>query len=249
MAIPLYKFDVRVTGDCMFMMQEEVRRMEYIVKECVRDAGDAVKKLMEVQTRNNFQRGGGFARSWRSRTYPPGQPSLNAASSIWSTEGIVAAAFDHGPIIRSRSGRFLCIPTQYNLPQGRGRSARARGDQDPYRQVKLKPSDMIALAQVHMSFTRPADKPGDKLWFVKVNAEQVQGAKSSKALKAVVSGSPDISLGGGRSRRAKRALRTGAVPMYYLANQTKLPKLLDFDAAATQGILTLDGLLTVRLSE
>jgi hypothetical protein len=248
MAPILFKIDARTDGNCMFMMQEEVKRMEYIVKECVKDAGDVVRKLMEEQTRNNFPRAGGFTRSWRSRTYPPGQPSLNAASSIWSTEGLVAAAFDHGPIIRARGSKYLCIPTQFNLPGGRGRSARSKGDPDPYQQVKLKPSDMVALAQVGMSFVAEADRAGDKLWMVKVSPEDVRGASNAKSLKAVVSGASHISLGSRRRPRVKRILRTGVVPMYYLAAQVKLPKLLDFNAAATMGIQVLDGLLTARLT-
>ena len=45
MAPIIYKIDARADGNCMFMMQEEVRRMEYLVKECVKDAGDVVRRL------------------------------------------------------------------------------------------------------------------------------------------------------------------------------------------------------------
>lgn len=65
--------------------------------------------------------GGRLARSIRSKTYPKGGISLNAAGLVWSKAPEVVGVHDAGPLIRSRKGFWLAIP----LPAaGRGRGGR-----------------------------------------------------------------------------------------------------------------------------
>ena len=52
-----------------------------------------------------------LARTIRSEQYPKGQPSLNAAALVWSKAPDIVSAHDTGPMIRSRNGFWLTIPT------------------------------------------------------------------------------------------------------------------------------------------
>jgi hypothetical protein len=253
-----------VTGpDAVIATREEIKRMERVVKQCVKETGDGVRKIFEQQTRQNFPYGGkAFARSWRNRTYPTGQDSLNAASTIWSTEGMIAAVFDTGTIVRARGKKFLAIPLGFNLPGGRKRSARSRGNPDIYAQVKVRPKEMGRLTREGLAYYIKADRPGDLLWMMKIGEAQSKGRRKSRVFgpnrpKGLLQGMDEKSMGkfgqlefgGMRAQRVKKILKAGAVPMYYLTNSTKLPKLLDFDSAANMGALTLAGLLTARLND
>lgn len=52
-----------------------------------------------------------LARSIRHEVYPKGQTSPNAAAMIWSKAPKLVAAHEAGPLIRSRDGFWLAIPT------------------------------------------------------------------------------------------------------------------------------------------
>jgi hypothetical protein len=52
-----------------------------------------------------------LARSIRSAQYPKGKPSLNAAALVWSKAPVILGAHNTGPLIRSKSGLWLAIPT------------------------------------------------------------------------------------------------------------------------------------------
>jgi hypothetical protein len=52
-----------------------------------------------------------LARTIRSEQFPKGKPSLNAASLVWSKAPTIINAHDTGPLIRSKTGFWLTIPT------------------------------------------------------------------------------------------------------------------------------------------
>lgn len=47
----------------------------------------------------------------RSEQFPKGRTSLNAAALVWSKAPVIAGAHDIGPLIRSKNGFWLAIPT------------------------------------------------------------------------------------------------------------------------------------------
>jgi hypothetical protein len=49
--------------------------------------------------------------SIRLATYPKGSESLNAAALVWSNAPVIIGAHDTGPLIRSKDGFWLAIPT------------------------------------------------------------------------------------------------------------------------------------------
>jgi hypothetical protein len=54
----------------------------------------------------------------RRKTYPRLGESLSAAALVWSKAPVIVGAHDTGPLIRSRDGFWLAIPTE---AAGRGR--------------------------------------------------------------------------------------------------------------------------------
>ena len=81
------------------------------------DATDLLEvdeQLEVVGTERIHQRAGLGARlgnSIRLATYPKGGESLNAAALVWSNAPVIVGAHDTGPLIRSRNGFWLAIPT------------------------------------------------------------------------------------------------------------------------------------------
>jgi hypothetical protein len=61
-----------------------------------------------------------LARSIRSEQYPKGKPSLNAAALVWSKAPMIIGAHDTGPLIQSKSGLWLAIPTPAAGKSARG---------------------------------------------------------------------------------------------------------------------------------
>ncbi|MFO1050491.1 MAG: DUF6441 family protein [Geminicoccaceae bacterium] len=55
--------------------------------------------------------GARLANSIRSEVFPKAGESLNAAAVVWSKAPVIVGAHDAGPLIRSRNGLWLAIPT------------------------------------------------------------------------------------------------------------------------------------------
>ena len=52
-----------------------------------------------------------LARSIRAETWPKGTTSIGAAALVWSKAPAIVGAHDSGPLIRSKTGFWLAIPT------------------------------------------------------------------------------------------------------------------------------------------
>jgi hypothetical protein len=55
--------------------------------------------------------GARLANSIRSEVFPKAGVSLNSAAVVWSKAPVIIGAYDTGPLIRSKSGLWLAIPT------------------------------------------------------------------------------------------------------------------------------------------
>ncbi|WP_420849785.1 DUF6441 family protein [Paracoccus siganidrum] len=91
-------------------MQAETRAGEKAVTTAMRDAGTGLKSAWRAQI-TGAGLGARLARTIRSEAYPRGRPSLNAAALVWSQAPVIVGAHDTGPLIRSRDGFWLAIPT------------------------------------------------------------------------------------------------------------------------------------------
>ncbi len=113
------KLKLNIDPDIIAMMQAELLAGEKAVSDAVQGAALRLKTDWRDQI---AQAGLGqrLSRTIRSEAYPKGQPSLNAAALVWSNAPVIVGAHDSGPLIRSKSGLWLAIPTAAAGKSGRG---------------------------------------------------------------------------------------------------------------------------------
>ena len=107
--IPM-KLKLDITPDLATMMAAEIKAGEKAVTVATREAGTSLKTAWRSQI-TGAGLGTRLARTIRSEQYPKGQPSLNAAALVWSKAPDIVSAHDTGPLIRSKNGFWLTIPT------------------------------------------------------------------------------------------------------------------------------------------
>ena len=96
--------------DLAAMMAAEIKAGERAVTTATREAGNNVKSAWRAQV-TGAGLGQRLARTIRSEQFPKGRPSLSAAAVVWSRAPVIIGAHDSGPLIRSRNGFWLAIPT------------------------------------------------------------------------------------------------------------------------------------------
>lgn len=105
------KLGFDITPDLVAVMAAEIKAGEKAVSAAMREAGTNLKSAWRGQI---MQAGLGrrLANSIRSQTYPKAGESLNAAALVWSNAPVIVGAHDTGPLIRSKDGFWLAIPTE-----------------------------------------------------------------------------------------------------------------------------------------
>ena len=116
--IPM-KVKLDITPDLAAMMAAEIKAGERAVSAATREAGRDLKTAWRGQI-TGAGLGQRLARTIRSEQYPKGQPSLNAATLVWSKAPDIINAHDTGPLIRSKTGFWLAIPTEAAWKSRRG---------------------------------------------------------------------------------------------------------------------------------
>ena len=101
---------LNIDPDIVALMREEIDAGERAVSTAIREAGTRLKSAWRGQI-TGAGLGISLARSIRSAQYPKGKPSLNAAALVWSKAPVILGAHNTGPLIRSKSGLWLAIPT------------------------------------------------------------------------------------------------------------------------------------------
>ena len=96
--------------DLVALMQAEVAAGEKAVSAAMREAGTSLKSAWRGQI-TGAGLGTRLGNSIRLATYPKGSESLNAAALVWSSAPVIIGAHDTGPLIRSKDGFWLAIPT------------------------------------------------------------------------------------------------------------------------------------------
>jgi len=110
---------LEVLGDIGAMMAAEITAGEKAVTKAVGDVGTDLKAAWRGQI-TGAGLGQRLSRTIRSANYPKGQPSLNAAALVWSKAPVIIGTHDTGPLIRSRNGFWLAIPTPAAGKSARG---------------------------------------------------------------------------------------------------------------------------------
>jgi hypothetical protein len=111
------KLGLNITPDLVAVMAAEITAGEKAVSTAMSEAGTNLKSAWRGQI-TQAGLGRRLANSIRSQTYPKGGDSLNAAALVWSKAPAIIGAHDTGPLIRSKGGFWLAIPT---VAAGKGR--------------------------------------------------------------------------------------------------------------------------------
>jgi hypothetical protein len=104
------KLRLAIDPDIATMMQAEIAASERAVSAAISQSALSLKTDWRGQI-TGAGLGARLARTIRSENYPKGRPSLNAAALVWSNAPVIVGAHDTGPLIRSKSGLWLAIPT------------------------------------------------------------------------------------------------------------------------------------------
>jgi hypothetical protein len=113
------KLKLDIDPDIVAMMAAEVAAGERAVSAAIREAGTGLKDAWRTQI-TGAGLGQRLARTIRSEQFPKGRPSLSAAAVVWSKAPFIIGAHDTGPLIRSRNGFWLAIPTPAAGKSARG---------------------------------------------------------------------------------------------------------------------------------
>jgi hypothetical protein len=104
------KLGLDITPDLVAVMAAEIKAGEKAVRAAMREAGTDLKSAWRGQI-TQAGLGRRLANSIRSQTYPKAGESLKAAALVWSKAPEIVGAHDTGPLIRSKDGFWLAIPT------------------------------------------------------------------------------------------------------------------------------------------
>src|SRR6056297_736773 len=130
------KLKLDITPDLATMMAAEIKAGEKAVSAATREAGTGLKADWRRQI-TGAGLGQRLARTIRSVQYPKGQPSLNAVALVWSKAPDIISAHDTGPLIRSKDGFWLAIPTPA-AGRGRGGARLTPGEWERRRGLRLR---------------------------------------------------------------------------------------------------------------
>ena len=113
------KLKLDIAPDIAAMMAAEIAAGERAVSAAIREAGTDLKTAWRAQI-TGAGLGTRLANTIRSEQFPKARPSLNAAAVVWSKAPVIVGAHDTGPLIRSRNGFWLAIPTPAAGKSSRG---------------------------------------------------------------------------------------------------------------------------------
>ena len=104
------RLKLEISPNLAALMQAEIAAGEKAVTTAMREAGAGLKSAWRRQI-TGAGLGTRLGNSIRLATYPKGGESLNAAALVWSNAPVIVGAHDAGPLIRSKNGFWLAIPT------------------------------------------------------------------------------------------------------------------------------------------
>ena len=113
------KLKIDIDPDIAALMAAEVAAGERAVTAAMREAGTGLKSAWRMQI-TGAGLGSRLANSIRLASFPKAGESLNAAALIWSNAPVIVGAHNTGPLIRSRNGFWLAIPTAAAGKSSRG---------------------------------------------------------------------------------------------------------------------------------
>lgn len=113
------KLTLGIDPDLVAMMQAEITAGERAVSAAILEASSGLKSDWRREI-TGAGLGDRLAHTIRSTQYPKGKASLNAAALVWSNAPVIVGAHETGPLIRSKTGLWLAIPTAAAGKSARG---------------------------------------------------------------------------------------------------------------------------------
>lgn len=104
------KLGLDISPDLISAMAAEIKAGEKAVSAAMREAGTDLKTAWRGQI-TQAGLGRRLSNSIRSQTYPRSGESFKAAALVWSKAPQIIGAHETGPLIRSKDGFWLAIPT------------------------------------------------------------------------------------------------------------------------------------------
>lgn len=104
------KLRLEISPDLAALMAAEVAAGERAVTAAMREAGTGLKSAWRTQI-TGAGLGTRLANSIRLASFTKSGDSLNAAALVCSNAPVIVGAHDAGPLIRSKNGSWLAIPT------------------------------------------------------------------------------------------------------------------------------------------
>jgi hypothetical protein len=104
------RLKIDIAPDIVALMAAEVAAGEKAVSAAMREAGTGLKTAWRTQI-TGAGLGTRLGNSIRLANFPRSSDSLNAAALVWSKAPEIMGAHDTGPLIRSKNGFWLAIPT------------------------------------------------------------------------------------------------------------------------------------------
>jgi hypothetical protein len=101
---------IDIHPDIVALIQAEIAAGEKAVSGAMREAGTSLKSAWRGQI-TGAGLGTRLGNSIRLASFPRSGDSLNAAALVWSNAPVIIGAHDTGPLIRSKNGFWLAIPT------------------------------------------------------------------------------------------------------------------------------------------
>lgn len=157
-----------------------------------------------------------LARTIRQRDFPAAEPSLKAASLVYSRAATIVHAFDHGVTIRSKHGFFLAIPTAAAGVRGLGGK-------------RITPGGWERRTGMRLRFIYRRRGPS----LLVADDARLSGAGLAHAKR-------------GRRRRDGILTGAQTVPIFLLVPQVSLRKRLDLDRDTRWAEAVMPGLIAAR---
>ena len=104
------RLTIDIRPDIAKLMAAEIVAGERAVTAAVTEVGTGLKLGWRGQI-TGAGLGARLANSIRSEVFPKAGVSLNAATVVWSKAPVIVGAHNTGPLIRSKNGLWLAIPT------------------------------------------------------------------------------------------------------------------------------------------
>lgn len=204
-----------VEGDLDAWIAAELAAAERAVAAGVRAAAAGLKDRWRGQI-TGAGLGPRLARTIRQRDFPAPEPSLKAASLVYSRAATIVHAFDVGATIRSKHGFFLAVPTAAAGVRGLGGK-------------RITPSGWERRTGMRLRFVYRRRGPS----LLVADDARLNGAGLARAKR-------------GRRRRDGILTGALSVPIFILVPQVSLSQRLDLGRDARRAEAALPGLIQAR---